>query len=88
MTDKSFLRKRTCTWDGKTMTLEYSLTCDKITDYGVSVRIAESGEERTLRHISTDIHKAEKLLDAITENCVTPICLYEVVSDWLESMEG
>ena len=85
MFKKHVFRKEICMWGGQTRTLEYSVICDRIIDYGLSVKVEESGEECILRHISTDKSLIEGLLNAIADNTVTPVALCEVVSDWIES---
>lgn len=71
-------------------TLSYSLIEDgpdeeiPITEYGVGVRVEESGEEFLARRFTADREEAFAALDLFATNFVTPISLQYVVEDYIE----
>ena len=86
MTKSEICRKVTDLGKLGQRTLVYSVTCDinqSERDYGVSISIAENGEEMAIRCITTRVEQALGLVDLLASNFVTPVCLEDVVLDWI-----
>lgn len=84
--------KKMRTDSGETLTLVYSITVDALLEtppgaelesYGTSICIHESGEECSLRHITTASSEIFSLTELLSANLVTPLTLPDVVYDWL-----
>ena len=70
-------------------TLTYYITLDDdyrhvpSIQYGVGIRMDETGEETCFRAITPDRSSADRLLDLLASNFVTPMSLCDAVYDWL-----
>ena len=72
-----------------TLTADYSLTErteDGVTQYGIAVRLAETGEEAEAADISPDRETVESLLAAVSAGGVTPATLLDVVYDFISEI--
>ena len=72
-----------------TLTADYALTErteDGITQYGIAVRLAETGEEAIVEGISPNREAVEALLEAVSEGGVTPVTLLDVVYDFISEI--
>jgi len=71
-------------------TLSYSITMDgpsedaPYAEFGICVKVLESGEESEARRLTPNKDEAEKLLDLAATNFVTPVSLPYIAQDWLE----
>lgn len=89
MIKKEICRKITDLGKYGRRTLVYCMTVDNAEsdtpceEYGIAVRVFESGEECEIRKITTDVNVAEKMLDVFATNYVTPVSLKYVVEDWI-----
>lgn len=91
MARKSLIHTRkTRTWTGKELHLEYYLTDEAILggcadSYGVEVRAkSERGEEYAgVGGITMQGTRILELLDLLAAGTVTPTGLYDAVQDWL-----
>lgn len=73
--------------DGEKFTVTYFLTEssgeDTGTEYGMGIRIEDTGEERCIDAISPDRSRVETLLELCFKNSVTPTTLFDVVYDFI-----
>ena len=73
--------------NGEKLTVSYFLTDtaseDASTEYGIGIRIEETGEEEVVERISITKDCAEELLELCFKNGVTPTTLLDVVYDYL-----
>lgn len=54
-----------------------------VKSYGVAIEVKERNELTAVSKITTRTEKANRLLDLLASNFVTPVSLYDVVYDWL-----
>ena len=71
-------------------TLSYSITVDgpcedvSCAEFGICVKVLESGEESEVRRLTPNKEEAERLRDLAATNFVTPVSLSYIAQDWLE----
>lgn len=78
--------------NGEKIELQYEIIVDKIRSedglllgeiLGIRVKSSTNGEEQSVRFITTDCAKMERIFDIVTRGLVTPVTLPDVVSDLL-----
>ncbi len=75
--------------ESRQCTLTYYITMDDdlrripSIQYGVGIRRNETGEDICFRSITPDRASADRLLDLLASNFVTPMTLCDSVYDWL-----
>ena len=87
MTKTEICRKVTGLPGGGRTLIYYLL--DEETDtarYGVSIRHDESGDEKEVRRLSNDRERAEKLVDLLATDFITPNSLDDVVYKFLSGL--
>lgn len=81
------IRQNTTTQPGMVACMEYTLFSnhtDRDTEsYGVTVKNEITGETATIRDITENLQTSEQLFDRLLSGCVTPMCLKEVVEDFV-----
>lgn len=81
------IRQNSTTHSGMAACLEYtlfsSLTDRDTESYGVTVKNELTGETATISDITENQKTSEQLFDRLLTGCVTPLCLKEVVEDFV-----
>lgn len=86
-------RKNICTGGENNTEISYYITIDEMLDcnginllenYGVGIRIAESGEEDNVKCITVDSRKIFNIVEILANGSVTPVGLRDVLYDLLE----
>jgi hypothetical protein len=79
-------KKELTTETGISMNLEYSVVESfdlDTTQYGILVRIAETGEEETIECISKSKETVLELMETLAKDGVTPCTLKDIVYDFV-----
>lgn len=81
------IKQDTTTHSGMSACLSYTLfsspTDRNTNSYGVTVTNELTGETATISDITESLDSSEQLFDRLLTGCVTPLCLKEVVEDFV-----
>lgn len=73
--------------DGEKFTILYYLTDSEdeasVKEYGMGIRIEDTGEEERIDRISPSKAKVEELIELCFKNEVTPTTLFDIVYDYI-----
>ena len=85
MQDISYISRLARAEDGRPLALDYYIMADdgEHGRYGVKIIEKNSGGQAMAFHLTREANRICELVEKLSQNCVTPAGLMNVVADWL-----